>query len=160
MLNTGQLCFYHWIHTCFKTCDSSQFYIHLSRVTSFMPPITGSCVKKKKKESICWLFINYWPTYAQSPLESYSLEIISSISLSGGVNMNLVFFSVLWIQSQTIASFKSQAYGFRARWCRIIFPSSSALNLASLVVQLVKSPSAMQETLVWFLDREDLLKKG
>ena len=28
------------------------------------------------------------------------------------------------------------------------FPSSSTLNLASLVVQLVKSPSAVQETLV------------
>ena len=40
------------------------------------------------------------------------------------------------------------------------FPSSSILNLASLVAQLVKNPSAMQETLVRFLGREDLLKKG
>ena len=31
---------------------------------------------------------------------------------------------------------------------------------ASLVAQLVKNPSAMQETLVLFLGREDLLEKG
>ena len=31
---------------------------------------------------------------------------------------------------------------------------------ASLIVQLVKNPSAMQETLVWFLDQEDPLEKG
>ena len=75
----------------------------------------------KKKKAFVDFFINYWPAYAQSPLESYSLETISSIFLSGGVNMNLFFSPVLWIQSPTIASFKSQAYGFRARWCRIIF---------------------------------------
>ena len=31
---------------------------------------------------------------------------------------------------------------------------------ASLVAQLVKNPPAMQETLVRFLGREDLLEKG
>ena len=31
---------------------------------------------------------------------------------------------------------------------------------ASLVAQLVKNPPAMQETLIWFLGREDPLKKG
>ena len=31
---------------------------------------------------------------------------------------------------------------------------------ASLVAQLVKNPSAMHETLVLFLGREDLLEKG
>ena len=31
---------------------------------------------------------------------------------------------------------------------------------ASLVVQLVKNPPAMQKTLVQFLGKEDLLKKG
>ena len=30
----------------------------------------------------------------------------------------------------------------------------------SLIAQLVKNPPAMQETLVWFLDQEDLLEKG
>ena len=30
----------------------------------------------------------------------------------------------------------------------------------SLIAQLVKNPPAMQETLVRFLDREDLLEKG
>jgi len=40
------------------------------------------------------------------------------------------------------------------------FPSFSILNLASLVAQLVKNPSAMQETLVRFLGWGDLLKKG
>ena len=30
----------------------------------------------------------------------------------------------------------------------------------SLVAQLVKNPPAMQETLVWFLGREDMLEKG
>ena len=34
------------------------------------------------------------------------------------------------------------------------------MNLASLVVQLVKSLPAMQETLVQFLGQEDPLKKG
>ena len=32
--------------------------------------------------------------------------------------------------------------------------------LASLLAQLVKNPSAIQETPVWFLGREDLLEKG
>ena len=31
---------------------------------------------------------------------------------------------------------------------------------ASLIAQLVKNPPAMQETLVQFLGREDLLEKG
>jgi len=31
---------------------------------------------------------------------------------------------------------------------------------ASLIAQLVKNPSAMQETLVRFLGQEDLLEKG
>ena len=31
---------------------------------------------------------------------------------------------------------------------------------ASLVSHLVKNPPAMQETLVWFLGREDPLEKG
>ena len=34
------------------------------------------------------------------------------------------------------------------------------LHWASLVAQLVKNPSAMQETLVQFLGREDPLEKG
>ena len=33
-------------------------------------------------------------------------------------------------------------------------------NACSLVAQLVKNPPAMQETLVRFLGREDLLEKG
>ena len=37
---------------------------------------------------------------------------------------------------------------------------SSLLYWASLVAQLVKNPPAMQETLVQFLDWEDLLEKG
>jgi len=34
------------------------------------------------------------------------------------------------------------------------------LYWASLIIQLVKNPPAMQETLVQFLSREDLLEKG
>ena len=34
------------------------------------------------------------------------------------------------------------------------------LDKASLIAQLVKNPPAMKETLVRFLGREDLLKKG
>ena len=37
---------------------------------------------------------------------------------------------------------------------------SSRENWASLIAQLVKNPSAMQETPVRFLGREDLLEKG
>ena len=33
-------------------------------------------------------------------------------------------------------------------------------NGASLIAQLIKESTAMQETLVRFLDREDLLEKG
>ena len=40
------------------------------------------------------------------------------------------------------------------------FPSFSILNLASLVAQLVKNPSAMQETWFQFLGWEDPLEKG
>ena len=42
--------------------------------------------------------------------------------------------------------------------------SQSLVNLintkAFLVAQLVKNPPAMQETLVWFLGKEDPLEKG
>ena len=37
---------------------------------------------------------------------------------------------------------------------------SSSFIGASLIAQLVKNPHAMQETLVRFLGREDLLEKG
>ena len=39
-------------------------------------------------------------------------------------------------------------------------PQFSSIFRASLIGQLVKNPPAMQETLVQFLDREDLLEKG
>ena len=49
-------------------------------------------------------------------------------------------------------------------WCRIwvqvqILPPSSSL-WASLIAQMVKNPTAIQETLVWFLGQEDPLEKG
>ena len=34
------------------------------------------------------------------------------------------------------------------------------MDWTSLIAQLVKNPPAMQETLVQFLNREDLLEKG
>ena len=37
---------------------------------------------------------------------------------------------------------------------------STYLLYVSLIAQLVKNPPAMQETLVWFLSREDPLEKG
>ena len=40
-----------------------------------------------------------------------------------------------------------------------IIPTSS-FTTGSLVAQLVKNPSAMQETWVQFLGQEDLLEKG
>ena len=41
-----------------------------------------------------------------------------------------------------------------------IINKSQAYKWASLIAQLVKNPPAMQETLVRFLVREDLLEKG
>ena len=41
-----------------------------------------------------------------------------------------------------------------------IFTASSKLMWASLIAQLVKNLSAVQETLVGFLGWEDLLEKG
>ena len=38
--------------------------------------------------------------------------------------------------------------------------NSGSFAVASLIAQLVKNSSAMQETLVRFLGREDLLEKG
>ena len=38
--------------------------------------------------------------------------------------------------------------------------ATNTFTLASLVAQLVKNPPAIQETLVQFLDWEDLLEKG
>ena len=40
------------------------------------------------------------------------------------------------------------------------FSSSWAVGRASLVAQMVKNPPVMQETLLQFLGREDLLEKG
>ena len=47
-------------------------------------------------------------------------------------------------------------------WCLDLGLSSFYLwaSQAFLMAQLVKNPPAMQETLVWFLGREDLLEKG
>ena len=39
-------------------------------------------------------------------------------------------------------------------------PPTFVIKWSSLIVQLVKNPSAMQETLVRFLGQEDLLEKG
>ena len=50
----------------------------------------------------------------------------------------------------------------RLAFCTLLFFSflrSGYVN-ASLIVQLVKNPPAMQETLVQFLDWEDPLEKG
>ena len=44
--------------------------------------------------------------------------------------------------------------------CPHLSPWLAFLAWASLIAQLVKSPPVMQETLVWFLGREDLLEKG
>ena len=41
-----------------------------------------------------------------------------------------------------------------------IDPLYGTILWASLVAQLVKNPSARQETPVWFLDREDTLEEG
>ena len=47
------------------------------------------------------------------------------------------------------------------RWlCGILWSAFRSHFRASLVSQLVKNPPAMQETLVWFLGREDPLEKG
>ena len=40
------------------------------------------------------------------------------------------------------------------------FPGGPVVKGAFLIAQLVKNPPAMQETLVQFLGREDLLEKG
>ena len=41
-----------------------------------------------------------------------------------------------------------------------MFMNILMISRASLVVQLVKNPPAIQETLVQFLDQEDPLEKG
>ena len=43
---------------------------------------------------------------------------------------------------------------------RFLIWSTLWMLLASLIAKLVKDPSAVQETAVQFLDREDLLEKG
>ena len=45
-------------------------------------------------------------------------------------------------------------------WEKHIFIAKYLFRKVSLVAQLVKNPPAMQETLVWFLDWEDLLEEG
>ena len=53
----------------------------------------------------------------------------------------------------------------QATYCRMTHCSKEKMDhfhllWASLIAQLVKKPPAMQETLVKFLDQEDLLEKG
>ena len=49
---------------------------------------------------------------------------------------------------------------FTVSWSLLKFMSIESVMGTSLIVQLVKNPPAMQETLVQFLGQEDLLKKG
>ena len=74
------------------------------------------------------------------------------------------FFSTqpsLWSESHihTWLLEKPQLWLYRslsAKWCLCFLMCCLGLSLA----QLVKNPSAMQETPVWFLGQEDLLEKG
>ena len=50
-------------------------------------------------------------------------------------------------------AWRAPAHGVTNRWTRLS-------DWASLIVQLVKNPLAIQETPVQFLDLEDLLEKG
>ena len=43
---------------------------------------------------------------------------------------------------------------------RETFRGDVCVHRASLIAQLVKNPPAMQETLIWFLGREDRPEKG
>ena len=100
----------------------------------------------KKKKAFVDSFINYWPAYAQSPLESYSLETISSISLSGVVNMNLFFSLSSEYSLKPLLPLKVRPMVSEQDDVESFFPSSSTLNLASLVAQLGLRPN-------WFLSR-------
>ena len=42
----------------------------------------------------------------------------------------------------------------------LCFAYEDLIKCRCWIAQLVKNPPAMQETPVWFLDREDLLEKG
>ena len=57
---------------------------------------------------------------------------------------------------------------YREAWCAVVHEVTKSWTqlsdwtelMASVVAQQVKNPPAMQETLVWFLDWDDLLEKG
>ena len=58
-----------------------------------------------------------------------------------------------WKTPWTEGTWRATVHGVANRWTRLS-------DWASLIVQLVKNPLAIQETPVQFLDLEDLLEKG
>ena len=55
---------------------------------------------------------------------------------------------------------RERAWGDFLRYVNALTLTSWSLGYSSLIAQLVKNLPAMQETLVWFLGREDPLEKG
>ena len=75
----------------------------------------------------------------------------------------MLFIALVWSQDteRTVNNSNMYRHTQIARWGVQLLTHPVQKNLgASLVAQLVKNPPAMQETPVWFLDREDLLEKG
>ena len=84
-----------------------------------------------------------WPKY-------WNFSISLSNAYSGLISFRINWFDLLALQGTPKSLF--QHHSSKAI-------NSSALR-ASLIAQLVKNPPAIQETLVWFLGREDPLQKG
>ena len=78
-------------------------------------------------------------------LSNFSLCCLSSGSLDLTFDSGLSSLALVWLSDFPVNN--PNFYG-------LVF------NQASLIAQLVKNPPAMQETLVRFLVREDLLEKG
>ena len=112
-------------------------------LTSFSIWLSIKCVKKKNKPNPT--IFSVFPTSDQK-LESekkvYFRRILYYLSLLGClINAWLSLTPCIQI----------------SWWSRTLKNKSLTQPLASLVAQVVKNLSAMQETLVWFLGREDPL---
>ena len=98
---------------------------------------------------VCFHFVLCFRFHIQS-------EILQYFSLSN-ISLSILLCRLIYVVC------KWQVFFFMAEYYSVIIIILSIILLlfwASLIAQLVKNPPAMQETLVWFLDWEDLLEKG
>ena len=94
-----------------------------------------------------------WPKY-------WNFSISHSSEYSGLISFWIDWFNFLAVQGTLKSLLYHHYLNASILWLSAFFMVQLSHLWASLVAQLIKNPSAMQETWVQFLGREDPLEKG